>query len=226
MPGARTAPTRSARRAPTRTHPSRPIPAPMAASPRSTDRRAMARPRRTARPQTRGPAVDGAAPRAEILLYPVPASVAEVCGRYAEAYCTKLKQCLPARFATEHQLDELCRARRNQSCRVDFLVPARNEVASGRAACTRALTSQSCRDFALGRALAACEAPPGDLTMGAPCARSSQCGRGLLCKTELVGCGTCQPAIPIGGDCGWWYGGCAAGSELLRRPVSGAAQAG
>ena len=48
--------------------------------------------------------------------------------------------------------------------------------------------------------------------MGQACFRTSQCARGLNCQVEVDACGTCQPAIAAGGDCGWWAGGCPLGT--------------
>ena len=155
---------------------------------------------------------DSPPPIARIYLYPAPAAIETTCQQYALVRCAKIKDCDASWFAGAYQVDEICRARHEEACRTDFLVAGRKELARDRAACTRAIMGQSCRDFWLGRALAACEFPPGALTAGATCFRTSQCGPGLRCKLEAGGCGTCAPAIPVGGDCGWWAEGCAAGT--------------
>jgi hypothetical protein len=159
-------------------------------------------------------AIEAALPP-EIDLYPVPAPVEEACRRYAEVYCGRLGECAPARVMTDFGSPALCQARRDQGCRTDFLAPSRNEMPTHRMACAQALATQICRDFLLGRALPACDAPPGALTAGAACFRSSQCGQGLLCKQEVDSCGTCQPALAVGADCGWWAGGCPAGTSCF-----------
>jgi MYXO-CTERM domain-containing protein len=156
---------------------------------------------------------DVALPVAYIHLYPVPVAVATSCRQYATIQCAKVKTCAPARFAADYARDEICQGRVEQTCRTDFLVPSRLEQPRHRTACARAIMDQDCRDFRLGRALTACQPPPGALALGDPCYRHSQCATGLRCLFEAGSCGTCQRAIPAGGDCGWWYGGCVEGTD-------------
>jgi hypothetical protein len=170
-------------------------------------------------PDAAGPTADGPpAPEADagmpptITLYDVPAPVAESCRRYAETQCARWKECIPARFASDYAADDICRARRESTCRADFLVVGRQETPANRDACTQAIAAQSCRDMFFDRALAACAAPAGALARGQACFRTSQCGAGMNCEIEVDSCGTCQPNIPAGGDCGWWGGGCAPGT--------------
>jgi hypothetical protein len=155
---------------------------------------------------------DGPTPMSMIRLYDVPAPVAEACQRYAEVQCARWKECTPGRFLLDYNSDELCRARRDSACRADFLVVGRLETPADRAACTDAYGKASCRDLFFNRRIPACEAPPGSLTQGQACFRTSQCARGLNCQVEVESCGTCQPAIAAGGDCGWWATGCPAGT--------------
>jgi hypothetical protein len=155
---------------------------------------------------------DGPTPTSMISLYEVPAPVAEACQRYADVQCSRWKVCTPGRFLLDYNSDELCRARRESACRADFLVVGRMETPADRAACADALAKLSCRDLFFNRRIPACEAPPGSLTRGQACFRTSQCARGLNCQVEVESCGTCQPAIAAGGDCGWWAGGCPAGT--------------
>jgi hypothetical protein len=158
------------------------------------------------------PESDGPAVMSMIFLYPVPAPVEAACQRYAEVQCARWKACTPDRFTRDYNSEEMCRARRESACRTDFIVPGRGETAADRMACSQAWTALSCRDVFLNRRVPACDAPPGTLTVGQACFRASQCARGLSCQIEVESCGTCQPAIPAGGDCGWWAGGCPTGT--------------
>ncbi len=157
-------------------------------------------------------ASDGAPPTSTITLYEVAAPIADACRRYAEVQCARWKACTPDRFTLDYNSDETCQARREAACRTDFLVVGRGEAAANRMACAAAMMAQSCRDLLFARPLPACASPPGTLTAGQPCQRTSQCARGLNCQVEVDSCGTCQPSIPAGGDCGWWAGGCAPGT--------------
>jgi hypothetical protein len=168
------------------------------------------RPDATASGDAPGP--DGPPPMSMITLYEVPAPVEAACQRYAQVQCARWKECTPARFASDYNSEEICRARREAACRTDFLVVGRSETATNRTACSDALAALSCRDVFFNRRVPACEAPPGTLTMGQACFRTSQCAAGLNCQIEVDSCGTCQPSIPSGGDCGWWAGGCALGT--------------
>jgi hypothetical protein len=162
-----------------------------------------------------GVETDAAGTPPTIVLYEVPGPVAESCRRYAEAQCARWKECVPARFSGDYGMDEICRARRESACRVDFLVVGRNETPANRDACTQAITAQSCRDVFFNGRLTACEAPPGRLMAGQACFRTSQCGAGMNCQIEVESCGTCQPTIAVGGDCGWWSGGCPLGTSCF-----------
>jgi hypothetical protein len=158
------------------------------------------------------PGPDGPPPTSMISLFDVPAPIEAACQRYAQVQCGRWKECTPARFATDYNSEEICRARREAACRTDFLVVGRSETADNRAACADALAAVSCRDVFFNRRVPACDAPPGTLAMGQACFRTSQCARGLNCQIEVDSCGTCQPSIAAGGDCGWWSGGCALGT--------------
>jgi hypothetical protein len=160
-----------------------------------------------------GSAGDGALPTATITLLEVPLPIAEVCQRFADVQCARWKECTPERFATDYRDDEICRLRREAACRTDFVVAGRNETATDRAACAQAWSTRSCRDVFFNRRVPACDAPPGTFTLGQACFRTSQCAPGLACQLEAASCGTCQMAIPAGGDCGWWAGGCTIGTS-------------
>jgi hypothetical protein len=162
-----------------------------------------------------GVATDAAGMPPTIVLYDVPAPVAEACRRYAETQCARWKECAPARFDGDYGMDEICRARRESTCRTDFLVVGRRETTANRDACTQAIAAQSCRDVFFSRRLTACDAPAGSLTAGQACFRNSQCGPGMNCQIEVESCGTCQPALAVGADCGWWGGGCPLGTSCF-----------
>jgi hypothetical protein len=155
------------------------------------------------------------APAAFILLHEVAPDVEQACAAHAEAQCERLATCAPHRLATDYGTPEFCRARRDEACRRDFSTPAQGEAAADRLACAQALAVQSCRGFALGRRLPACDPRPGTLAGGAPCLATSQCGPGLRCRTDGGPCGVCRPAIEPGGDCGWWPAGCPDGTACF-----------
>jgi hypothetical protein len=142
-----------------------------------------------------------------------PPDVAAACARHAEVYCRRLDECMPNGVRRNFGELPFCLARRDQACRVDLLTPGRTESPARRLSCADAVDRQSCRDFMFSRPLAACDYPAGTVKQGGGCHRSSMCAAGLACEVETdEQCGTCQPALAVGGDCSFWSGGCPQGT--------------
>jgi hypothetical protein len=152
-------------------------------------------------------------PTPELVLPTASGEITGACTDYATAMCGRLRDCTPRRLAVDYGTEEFCRARHTRACLLELGNPSRLELPRERAGCTRELAAQSCRDFALGFARRSCQSKGGTQVAGAACSNHGVCSTNLRCKIDADVCGTCQPAIPEGGDCGWWASGCTDGTS-------------
>lgn len=137
---------------------------------------------------------------------PEPGSSESACGQYAAAVVSYASKCGESKSdaAWRHHLDRLqyvCTARlslRGAAIKPEHLT-----------ACANVVRSAPCvTDF---DDLPKCELPSGTLEDGAPCSDGDQCKSGS-CGGGATICGTCQPRVPVGGDCSAALSGCVDGA--------------
>jgi hypothetical protein len=164
-----------------------------------------------------------AAPRLDAptrLVYTVagaPADVADLCMREAETHCSQLERCAPATFKTSYNDPSVCRARVQNTCRLNVQDPSRRVTVAAYTTCVDDLAKRTCLDVYWGRRPASCTPPMGNTAENGACSATRDCQQGLTCRFEPnARCGKCVPGLMAGDRCSLAPGECVLGTSCVR----------
>jgi hypothetical protein len=138
-----------------------------------------------------------------------PPTVAQACGQFAQALCTRLDGCAPFAAQIFYGDHATCEQRAILGCMRDFEVADTNQTTTDMVACARDASNARCEDLLANIFPASCQIKPGKRLDGEGCGSSWQCSSTHCQKTD-ADCGVCAPRASANGAC-TVDGGCTQG---------------
>jgi hypothetical protein len=116
---------------------------------------------------------------------------------------TLTETCDPFQLAVTYGTVSNCVAVQLADCMAALSVAGTTATAAGDEACAQVIADggQTCRQYFVGLAPAACIPPPGPLPVDAGCSAGGQCSTTLCQTPSTSSCGTCQDQPDAGSSC-------------------------
>jgi hypothetical protein len=146
-----------------------------------------------------------------------PPAIADLCMREAETHCSQLERCSPDVFKASYNDPAVCRARIQNTCRINVQDPSRRVTPAAYATCVDDLAKRTCLDVYWGRRPASCTPPMGNAAANGACSTTRDCQQGLTCRFDPnARCGKCVPGLMAGERCSLAPGECVLGTSCVR----------
>jgi hypothetical protein len=129
-------------------------------------------------------------------------SAEQAANDVASAYCARAEACAPAYLTYEFGDASTCKTRFAAALATEFGANGTSLTTALAEGCAQAIPNETCSDLLGRNTPQACQAVPGMLADGSPCASDWQC-HGARCKVAPNAvCGTCGSLAAAGAACG------------------------